>query len=162
MCGIAGIYHLSGEQLVERALLQTMVDSFAYRGPDDDGFYLEPGLGLGFRRLAIIDLNSGNQPISNEDDSLVLICNGEIYNYRELKADLIKLGHRFKTACDIEVILHLYEQYGVELLQHLNGQFAFALYDKRKKKADVGARSCRYRAAVLYRGRAALYFRLRD
>lgn len=134
MCGIAGIYHLSGEQPVERALLQVMVDSFSYRGPDDDGFYLEPGLGLGFRRLAIIDLNSGNQPISNEDDSLVLICNGEIYNYRELKADLIKQGHRFKTACDIEVILHLYEQYGVELLQHLNGQFAFALYDKRQKR----------------------------
>lgn len=134
MCGIAGIYHLSGAQPVERALLQEMVDSFAYRGPDDDGFYLEPGLGLGFRRLAIIDLASGNQPISNEDDSLVLICNGEIYNYQELKADLIKQGHRFKTACDIEVILHLYEQYGVELLQHLNGQFAFALYDKRKKR----------------------------
>lgn len=134
MCGIAGIYHLSGEQPVERALLQTMVDSFAYRGPDDDGFYQEPGLGLGFRRLSIIDLTSGNQPISNEDDSLVLICNGEIYNYRELKADLIKQGHRFKTACDIEVILHLYEQHGVELLQHLNGQFAFALYDKRQKR----------------------------
>ncbi len=134
MCGIAGIYHLSEAQPVERALLQEMVDSFAYRGPDDDGFYLEPGLGLGFRRLAIIDLTSGNQPISNEDDTLVLVCNGEIYNYQELKVDLIKQGHRFKTACDIEVILHLYEQYGVELLQHLNGQFAFALYDKRKKR----------------------------
>ncbi|MGZ5051866.1 MAG: asparagine synthase (glutamine-hydrolyzing) [Methylobacter sp.] len=134
MCGIAGIYHLAGEQPVEQALLQTMVDSFAYRGPDDDGFYLEPGLGLGFRRLSIIDLASGNQPIGNEDDTLVLICNGEIYNYRELQADLIKQGHRFKTACDIEVILHLYEQYGVELLQHLNGQFAFALYDKRQKR----------------------------
>ncbi|TRW90373.1 asparagine synthase (glutamine-hydrolyzing) [Candidatus Methylobacter oryzae] len=134
MCGIAGIYHLAGEQPVERALLQTMVDSFAYRGPDDDGFYQEPGLGLGFRRLSIIDLASGNQPISNEDDTLVLICNGEIYNYRELQADLIKQGHRFKTACDIEVILHLYEQYGVELLQRLNGQFAFALYDKRQKR----------------------------
>lgn len=134
MCGIAGIYDLSGEQPVERALLQTMVDSFAYRGPDDDGFYQEPGLGLGFRRLSIIDLASGNQPISNEDDTLVLICNGEIYNYRELQADLIKQGHRFKTACDIEVILHLYEQYGVELLQRLNGQFAFALYDKRQKR----------------------------
>jgi len=134
MCGIAGIYHLHEAPPVERALLQAMVDSFSYRGPDDDGFYLEPGLGLGFRRLAIIDLNSGNQPISNEDDSLVLVCNGEIYNYQELKVDLIKQGHRFKTACDIEVILHLYEQYGVELLQHLNGQFAFALYDKRQKR----------------------------
>jgi asparagine synthase (glutamine-hydrolysing) len=134
MCGIAGIYHLHEAQPVERALLQEMVDSFAYRGPDDDGFYLEPGLGLGFRRLAIIDLNSGNQPISNEDDSLILVCNGEIYNYQELKADLSKQGHRFETACDIEVILHLYEQYGVELLQYLNGQFAFALYDKRQKR----------------------------
>ncbi len=134
MCGIAGIYHLSEAQPVERALLQEMVDSFAYRGPDDDGYYLEPGLGLGFRRLAIIDLNHGNQPISNEDDTLVLICNGEIYNYQALKVELIKQGHRFKTACDIEVILHLYEQYGVELLQHLNGQFAFALYDKPNRR----------------------------
>ncbi|MDD2761665.1 MAG: asparagine synthase (glutamine-hydrolyzing) [Methylomonas sp.] len=134
MCGIAGIYHLAGEPPVEQALLQSMVDSFVYRGPDDDGFYREAGLGLGFRRLAIIDLASGNQPISNEDDTLVLICNGEIYNYRALRADLIAQGHRFKTACDIEVILHLYEQYGVDLLQHLNGQFAFALYDKRQKR----------------------------
>lgn len=134
MCGIAGIYHLMETPPVERALLKKMVDTFTYRGPDDDGFYLEAGLGLGFRRLSIIDLSGGDQPISNEDDSLVLICNGEIYNYQELKADLIKQGHRFKTACDIEVILHLYEQHGVELLQHLNGQFAFALYDKNKKR----------------------------
>jgi len=134
MCGIAGIYQLADLQSVEQSLLQSMVDSFRYRGPDDDGFYHEPGLGLAFRRLAIIDLAGGNQPISNEDDSLILICNGEIYNYQALKSDLIRQGHHFKTSCDIEVILHLYEQYGVELLQHLNGQFAFALYDKRKKR----------------------------
>lgn len=134
MCGIAGIYHLADLQSVEQGLLQSMVDSFRYRGPDDDGFYHEPGLGLAFRRLSIIDLAGGNQPITNEDDSLVLICNGEIYNYKTLKSDLIQQGHHFKTSCDIEVILHLYEQYGVELLQHLNGQFAFALYDKRKKR----------------------------
>lgn len=134
MCGIAGIYQLQNKAIVAQDLLQKMVDSFNYRGPDDDGFYCDEQVGFGFRRLSIIDLASGNQPITNEDDSLVLICNGEIYNYKELKKDLEAQGHRFKTQCDIEVILHLYEMHGVELLQKLNGQFAFALYDVKQQR----------------------------
>ncbi|MCF7971177.1 MAG: asparagine synthase (glutamine-hydrolyzing) [Methylococcaceae bacterium] len=134
MCGIAGIYQLQQQAPIEQGLLQAMVDSFKYRGPDDDGFYINEQIGLGFRRLSIIDLHSGNQPLTNEDDSLVLICNGEIYNYKELRKDLEAQGHQFKTQCDIEVILHLYEVYGVELLQKLNGQFAFALYDLKQQR----------------------------
>src|ERR1700709_612781 len=102
-----------------------------HRGPDSDGFFVENGAGLGFQRLSIIDLAGGNQPLFNEDRSLVLLCNGEIFNYRELRARLEARGHRFATASDVEVILHLYEDVGPAFLDQLNGQFAIALYDRR-------------------------------
>lgn len=133
MCGIAGIYDRAGKQMIQQDLLETMTDAFVYRGPDDRGFYLHQNVGLGFRRLAIIDLHTGNQPLSNEDGSLQLVCNGEIYNFKELRCRLQSKGHRFRSNCDVEVLLHLYEEHGTEFLNQLNGQFAFAIYDDRRK-----------------------------
>ena len=102
-------------------------------GPDAGGAFAEEGVGLGFRRLSIIDLETGDQPLFNEDRSLVLTCNGEIYNYRELREELCRRGHSFRTQTDVEVFLHLYEEEGPAFLGRLNGQFAFALYDRREK-----------------------------
>lgn len=128
MCGIAGIYN-SDFKLVERDVLRSLTDFMEKRGPDDSGFFLSGHLGLGFRRLSIIDLVGGHQPLSNEDKSVHLIFNGEIYNYKELREELLAKGHNFSTNGDAEVLVHLYEEYGVLALEKLNGMFAFALYD---------------------------------
>ncbi len=133
MCGFAGYLDLRGERRAKRDLLNRMTDTLTHRGPDSAGCFVEANLGLGFRRLSIIDLAGGDQPLYNEDGSLVLVCNGEIYNYRELKHQLEQKGHVFRTHSDVEIILHLYEEEGEDLLQKLNGQFAFVLYDRRKK-----------------------------
>lgn len=133
MCGIAGIYSGPGGPTPERGVLEAMARTLVHRGPDDEGYHIAPGLGLGFRRLSIIDLSGGNQPIYSEDRSVVIVCNGEIFNYLELRAWLIGKGHRFATNSDVEVLVHLYEEKGPRLLDDLNGQFAFALYDDRKK-----------------------------
>ncbi|MDY6988815.1 MAG: asparagine synthase (glutamine-hydrolyzing) [Thermodesulfobacteriota bacterium] len=133
MCGIAGTYNIRGGRSVDQAVLEAMTNTLVYRGPDDSGYHMEDGLGLGFRRLSIIDLTTGNQPIYNEDRSVICVCNGEIYNYRELKALLQARGHRFYTTCDVEVLVHLYEEYGTAFLKRLNGQFALALFDKKAK-----------------------------
>jgi asparagine synthase (glutamine-hydrolysing) len=113
---------------------RNMLAALIHRGPDDFGEFTSDEIWLGFRRLSIIDLASGNQPNFNEDETITSICNGEIYNYKELREDLCKRGHSFKTTCDVEVIVHLYEEYGSDFFRVLNGQFAIALYDKRKKK----------------------------
>jgi asparagine synthase (glutamine-hydrolysing) len=134
MCGITGIFNLSRTDGVDRQALQAMADAMVHRGPDDAGFHVEDGLGLGFRRLSLIDLASGNQPLYNEDKTLVSICNGEIFNYQELKRNLIANGHRFYTHSDTEVLVHLYEEYGIDFLNKLNGQFAFALFDKNRQE----------------------------
>jgi asparagine synthase (glutamine-hydrolysing) len=133
MCGFAGYIDLRGERRAKKDLLNRMTDTLTHRGPDSAGCFVEANLGLGFRRLSIIDLAGGDQPLYNEDSSLVLVCNGEIYNYRELKNQLEQKGHVFRTHSDVEVLLHLYEEEGEDLLQKLNGQFAFVLYDRRKK-----------------------------
>ncbi|GFO55354.1 asparagine synthetase B [Geomonas sp. Red276] len=130
MCGICGIYGGG----VERSLLESMMASMAHRGPDGAGAFLAPGIGLGHRRLSIIDLGSGSQPMSNEDDRLQVVFNGEIYNYIELKSALEKKGHRFKTASDTEVILHGYEEWGDGCLDRFNGMFAFALWDASSQR----------------------------
>lgn len=135
MCGIAGV--LSFNKELKNDYVKSMCDAIVHRGPDDDGYYKEPRVQLGMRRLSIIDVNGGHQPISNEDKTIWIVFNGEIYNYGKLREDLIKKGHVFKTNTDTEVLVHLYEDYGVGLLDYLNGMFAFALWDKRKEKLFI-------------------------
>lgn len=133
MCGIAGILNFSKDK-VRQEQLSEMTERMVARGPDDDGFYLSGSLGLGFRRLSIIDVEGGHQPLTNEDENLHLIFNGEIYNHIELRKQLIARGHIFRTKSDAEVLLHLYEEKGVKALEDLNGMFAFALFDERRNE----------------------------
>ena len=133
MCGIAGIYRLDGAP-VERDLLRRMSSALAHRGPDGEGLYLDGSAGLGHRRLSIIDLAGGAQPIANEDRTVWVICNGEVYNFRELRADLLARGHRFATGSDSETIVHLYEERGEDCVRDLNGMFAFALWDSPRRR----------------------------
>jgi len=132
MCGITGIVRRDGA-LIDRELLARMNDAIRHRGPDEDGFYFSDGVGLAMRRLAIIDLKSGQQPISNGDRTAWIVFNGEIYNYRELRKQLEALGHTFYTNSDTEAIVHAYDQYGTECPRHLRGMFAFAIWDERNK-----------------------------
>ena len=134
MCGFAGYINLRNNPKVEFATLQRMTETLVHRGPDSSGYFLADDVGFGFRRLSIIDPAGGDQPLYNEDGSIVLACNGEIYNYRELRTELTQKGHSFRTNSDVEVILHLFEEEGDAFLNRLNGQFAFALYDSRKKR----------------------------
>ncbi len=136
MCGIAGFVGTQGDaRREERAqIARRMCNAIEHRGPDDEGFYLDDNAALGMRRLSIIDLASGHQPISNEDGSLWIVFNGEIYNYRELRADLITRGHTFRTHSDTESIIHLYEEYGERCVEHLRGMFAFAIWDTRQRQ----------------------------
>jgi asparagine synthase (glutamine-hydrolysing) len=111
-----------------------MSDSIQHRGPDDEGFFIDGNVGLGFRRLSIIDLATGHQPLANEDETIWIVFNGEIYNYQELQENLVRQGHIFKTKSDTETIVHLYEQHGTDCLQYLRGMFGFAIWDGRKKR----------------------------
>jgi asparagine synthase (glutamine-hydrolysing) len=134
MCGICGKLNLDRNAAgVEPTLIRAMMDTIRHRGPDDDGLYVAPGVGLGHLRLSIIDLGSGHQPLSNEDGTIWIVFNGEIYNYLELRAFLVSRGHIFKTQTDTEVIVHLYEELGPRCLEKLRGMFAFALWDEKKK-----------------------------
>ena len=129
MCGIFGF---TGPQ--EASVLGRMGQALVHRGPDDEGYYRDPALSMGMRRLSIIDLEGGDQPVTNEDGSLVLCYNGEIYNYVELMQELQTCGHDFRTRCDTEVIVHAFEQWGEDFLSHLNGMFAFALWDVQRRE----------------------------
>jgi len=133
MCGIAGYFQLDGHTKPEYDLIRKMVSIIRHRGPDEFGAYFNPKCGLGQARLSIIDLSSGSQPLSNEDDSIWITFNGEIFNYVELRPELEQLGHRFKTQSDTEVIVHAYEQWGEDCLSRFNGQFAFAIFDKKNE-----------------------------
>lgn len=133
MCGIAGIFSFRGNAPSEDRA-RSMARSIVHRGPDDEGYFSSGPLSMGMRRLSIIDLESGRQPISGEDGSVTVVFNGEIYNYRELTEELKKLGHVFKTKCDTETIAHLYEEYGSAFVEKLNGMFAIALWDEKIKK----------------------------
>src|SRR5882762_4833969 len=133
MCGITGIVRSDGAQ-IDRDLLARMNDAIRHRGPDDDGFYLGDGAGLAMRRLAIIDLKSGKQPIHNSDRTAWIVFNGEIYNYLELREKLEKLGHVFYTNSDTEAIIHAYDRYGSDCARHLRGMFAFAIWDQRSQE----------------------------
>ncbi|HSE58816.1 MAG TPA: hypothetical protein VLA99_08940 [Nitrospiraceae bacterium] len=134
MCGIAGIAYRDPRQPGDEHRLRRMTDLVRHRGPDGEGLHLGPGVGLGFRRLSIIDLKRGNQPISNEDETVTVVCNGEIYNYLELRKRLLAAGHRFHTESDVETIVHLYEDYGPRCVEFLRGMFAFALWDSRHRR----------------------------
>jgi len=133
MCGIAGIFNLRGRGDVDRPLLRRMTEILGHRGPDGDGFHFGAGIGLGHRRLAIVDLATGDQPLFNEDGTLCVVFNGEIYNFQSLMAQLTALGHVFKTRCDTEVIVHAWEEWGEACLDRFNGMFAFALWDSRRE-----------------------------
>src|SRR6266576_4741347 len=129
MCGICGQFNFAGDEPVEPEIVRRMTDSIAHRGPDDEGYFFSGRLGLGFRRLSIIDLAGGHQPMSDSEETVWLIFNGEIYNYRELRAELQSEGHQFRTNSDTEVIIHGYKQWGADVLNHLNGMFGLAIWD---------------------------------
>jgi asparagine synthase (glutamine-hydrolysing) len=137
MCGICGQYNFRNDAPVRRTELEAMTRSVAHRGPDDEGYYIAGPLGLGFRRLSIIDLSGGHQPMSDQDESVWLVFNGEIYNFPELKRELQGHGHVFRTNSDTEVIIHGYKQWGDEILNRLNGMFGLAIWDVRSKRLVV-------------------------
>lgn len=133
MCGICGYIHLDNSKRAREDILKPMMSALVPRGPDDEGFFLKDNVALGHRRLSIIDLETGNQPMFSEDGSIAIVYNGEIYNFRSLKKILSDKGHEFKTHSDTEVIIHAYEEYGQDCLQYFNGMFAFAIWDSNKK-----------------------------
>ena len=135
MCGICGMIDLRLRNRIDPDILWRMNKRLEHRGPDQADIKILGNVGMGFTRLSIIDLLGGMQPLYNEDHSLVLICNGEIFNYKELNNELMQKGHVFRTKSDCECILHLYEEYGEDFLNLLNGQFAFFLYDQKRKRA---------------------------
>ena len=133
MCGIAGIFDTLSNRIQDVAVLQRMNDSQRHRGPDEGSLHLEPGIGLGHRRLAIIDIATGQQPLFNEDGSVVVVFNGEIYNYQQLIPELQALGHSFRTKSDTEVIVHAWESWGADCVKRFRGMFAFALWDRKRQ-----------------------------
>jgi asparagine synthase (glutamine-hydrolysing) len=134
MCGICGKYNYLTQAPVTEGLIKRMCQVLRHRGPDEEGIYLKGDVGLGHRRLSIIDLAGGHQPMSNEDQSCWIVFNGEIYNFQELRRNLQQHGHSFKSHSDTEVILHLYEEYGPDCVRQLRGMFAFAIWDSRHKR----------------------------
>ncbi len=137
MCGIHGIIQLDGRP-VAPATLSAMGDVTTHRGPDDEGQFIDGACGIAMRRLSIIDLAGGHQPLSNVDKTLWLVCNGEIYNYRELRSELQAKGHQFQTGSDCEVLIHLYAEEGDAFVNRLNGMFDFALWDVRRRRLLIG------------------------
>jgi len=136
MCGICGVFNFNREP-ADRALVRRMADTIVHRGPDAEGFYFDGPVGLGSRRLSIIDLAGGNMPVYNEDGSIAIVFNGEIYGYVELRDELERRGHRFATRSDTETIVHAYEEYGPRCVEYLNGMFAFALWDSRRQELFI-------------------------
>src|SRR4249919_3385785 len=134
MCGICGQFNFRSQAPVRRTDIEAMTRSIAHRGPDDDGYFIAGPLGLGFRRLSIIDLAGGHQPMSDQEESVWVVFNGEIYNYLEVKQELEGYGHRFRTNSDTEVIVHGYKKWGLEVFSHLNGMFGLAIWDVRLKR----------------------------
>src|SRR5690348_4849850 len=137
MCGITGIFIFDRDRRVERSQLERMNHQIVHRGPDDSGSCIFGNVGLAMRRLSIIDLSTGHQPLTNEDESAWIVFNGEIYNFRDLRRSLEASGHRFRTHSDTETIVHLYDQYGRDCVQHLRGMFAFAIWDKSRRRLFV-------------------------
>lgn len=138
MCGIAGVLDLAGERPIAEGVIQRMTDAIVHRGPDEEGFYQRPGLALGSRRLSIVGLADGQQPVGNEDRSVSVVFNGEFFDYVEKRAELEARGHRFVTHCDTEIIPHLWEEHQERMFEHLLGQFALALWDERRRCLVLG------------------------
>ena len=134
MCGICGVLALEGGRPATREELRPMTEAIFHRGPDDDGFHVAAPVAFGFRRLSIVDLAGGHQPMSNEDGTVWIIFNGEIYNHQDIRAELERRGHRYSTKSDTETIVHAYEEYGDDCVHHLRGMFAFAIWDARRKR----------------------------
>jgi asparagine synthase (glutamine-hydrolysing) len=158
MCGIHGFLRLDGASAAGTDVLQRMGRVTRHRGPDDEGMFVDGPAALGMRRLSIIDLSGGHQPIANEDDSLVVVCNGEIYNFRELRTELQARGHRFRTGSDVEVILHGYEEYGDDFVSRLDGMFGFALWDRKRRRLLLGRDAVGIKPLYLYRDARQLAF----
>ena len=149
MCGIVGLFNLQQEP-VSAEMLKRMTDIMAYRGPDGEGHFVDKFIGLGHRRLSIIDLSpAGKQPMSNETGDIQVTYNGEIYNFKELRVELESRGHRFKSNTDTEVIVHGYEEWGDKCVERFNGMFAFGLWDAVKKRLFFCAGPLRYKTALL-------------
>ncbi len=134
MCGICGVYNMQSEEPVLQGLIEQMVELVAHRGPDDRGVYLDGNLGLGFTRLSIIDLDGGHQPMCNETEDIWIVFNGEIWNFKTLRQELLEKGHHFRTNSDTETIVHAYEEYGVDCIGHLHGMFGLAIWDQPRKR----------------------------
>src|ERR1700723_4292602 len=134
MCGICGQFNFGDRAPVCRKTVERMANSCCHRGPEDEGYYRAGPLGLGFRRLSIIDLEGGHQPMSDQEESIWVVFNGEIYNFRELKSELEGFGHVFRTKSDTEVIVHGYKQWGDDVLNRLNGMFGLAIWDARQRR----------------------------
>lgn len=158
MCGIAGVINYYEKRDVSKQLIEKMVASLEHRGPDDVGIHVKENVGLGIRRLSIIDLETGHQPISNEDNSIHVVYNGEIYNFKALREELLQKGHTFKTNTDTEVIVHLYEEVGKQLVTRLNGMFAFALWDTKRRTLLLGRDRAGIKPLYYYIGRDRLSF----
>ncbi len=155
MCGICGVIQVSGplRELAADFDIEAMTDSMTHRGPDDRGVPRGPGIAIGARRLSIIDVAAGHQPLANEDGTVWAAQNGELYNHLELRADLLEDGHSFATRCDTEVIPHLYERYGVDFPKHLSGKFGIAVWDAASSPRRARTRPPRRQAALLRAGR---------
>jgi asparagine synthase (glutamine-hydrolysing) len=158
MCGIAGLIYADPDRPVDRGVLQAMADSVRHRGPEAEGFWVEPGVGLAHRRLSFIDLAGGDQPIGNEDGSIQVVFVGEIYNYQELRAGLESRGHRLRTRSDTEVLVHLYEEEGERLVRRLRGMFTFALWDRPGKRLLLGRDRVGIKPLYVYRDAEKLVF----
>lgn len=137
MCGICGIYHFDRSQNADPSTLETMTRTMHHRGPDDEGFHIDGHMGFGFRRLSIIDLAGGHQPMSDYEESIWVVFNGEIYNFKEIRQELEARGHRFRTQCDTEVIIYAYKQWGDDFLHRLNGMFGLAVWDVKRQRMVI-------------------------
>ena len=138
MCGINGIaFSPASKRQINERILKSMRDVITHRGPDDEGIFIDGNIGLGHRRLSIVDVAHGHQPMFNQDKSCVIIYNGEVYNHADYRAELEAKGYKYQTHCDTETILHLYEEYGAKCVEYLRGMFAFAVWDKRKKELFI-------------------------
>jgi asparagine synthase (glutamine-hydrolysing) len=158
MCGVCGILKFNAADSVDPALVEAMTEGISHRGPDDFGYHVQGQVGLGHRRLSIIDLAGGRQPMENEDGSVVVVFNGEIYNFQDIRRDLIRRGHRFRTRSDTETIVHAYEEYGDDCVKQFRGMFVFALWDQRRQRLLIVRDRLGIKPLYYYQNRDGLFF----